>query len=109
MVANQTAKDFWARMVSVLKQTPLELQTVHLNGTDGLWLLASVENSAIRINDAVNHQPSVNTSKRLYETEFIKLFPRYDEWKNGKIQRNKLQAESHKTSYIFALIEYFKE
>jgi hypothetical protein len=111
MNTNQNAHDFWTRMVSVLERTPLEIQTVRLNGTDGLWFLASVRNNSIKINRAVNHQPSVDITAEwsLSEAEFIEIFPYYDGWKKGEIPRNEIRDLSNKTSYIFALIEYFTE
>ncbi|GHV49667.1 hypothetical protein AGMMS49579_02330 [Spirochaetia bacterium] len=98
----------WNCITSSLTQQPIEIETVHLDGSNGVWFLASFRQNGILIDQAVVHQPSNVNHLRISEVEFKKRFPDYFSWRNGTCPRNKIRdTGQHSSSYIFAIIEYF--
>jgi hypothetical protein len=98
----------WNCITSSLTQQPVEIETVRLDGRNGVWFLASFEQNEILIDKATVHQPSgVNQQRRISEIEFRTIFPYYFQWKNGTCPRNVIRDMDENTSYIFAIIDYF--
>ncbi|GHT62668.1 hypothetical protein FACS1894109_21570 [Spirochaetia bacterium] len=99
----------WNCITSSLTQQPVEIETVRLDGNNGVWFLASFRLNEILIDNAVHNQPTnIHQQRRISKTEFKTIFPYYFQWKSGTCPRNVIRDMPDKnTSYIFAIIEYF--
>ncbi len=103
--------DLWEKAILKFELGTMEIKTKRLNSTEGLWFSIISENDVLIISAAKINEPSskLKNSIRLEKDDFKKIYPYYVQWKNGDILRKSVRKISRKTSYIFALMNYFEE
>ena len=101
---NSYIHNLWQSIVLKLN-SKTEIQTVRLDGNEGVWF------SAYSINGYVEIKPFSNPKnpRKIVEKEFTKVYPCYQLWKAGKILRKSMRKISLNTSYILALINHFEK
>jgi len=101
--------DLWKRIVFELSKTK-EISTVRRGKTEGIWFSANSINDNVIITESKIRKPSskLNGTRKIDGKEFLKIYPYYQLWKEGKVSRTIMQRLSLNTSYILALINYFE-
>ncbi|MDR2590443.1 MAG: hypothetical protein LBC71_05605 [Oscillospiraceae bacterium] len=107
---NNDASVFWMNIISILTNTPRNIQTIDKNGNSdgGKWFLASVDRYQIKIDES-QKQPSskLANSRLIQKEEFIMIYSNYFKWRTGVISREIAKGDSLNSSYIFAIINAF--
>jgi len=98
----------WKHIVSELYSKPIEMQTMGR----GRWFSVYSKDDNIYIDNSQTNKRSVelNSTRKINETEFSKVYPYYPLWRKGKKGlRRFMQKLSLNTSYILALINHFEK
>jgi len=110
-MTNDYIHNLWKHIVSELSKAK-DIQTVRRKTAGGIWFSAHSESgSVVIINEAKIKKPSakLNCLRAIDEREFSEVYPHYQPWKKGKIQRQSMRDLSQNTSYILALINRFEK
>lgn len=106
-----SADKVWGDMISSLNVAPAEVPTIPSNNREPLWFNAFIENGALFVENAINHNPPTHMSKRrkISKKDFDTVYSYYHRWANGeRYLRQEVRTLSRNTAYIFALISRFE-
>ena len=102
--------NLWKRIVSELSKAK-DIPTLRLKTTKAIYFSAHSESGRVVISKSKIKQPSSTLKKpiKISEEKFSEIYPYYQPWKKGEIQRQSMQDLPRITSYILALINNFEK
>ena len=108
---NEYICELWKKLVLKCESKSVEIKTIRLNSTKGLWFKINIINDNVIVTNSEINKPSVKlvNQRIISKSNIIKLFPYYQKWKKGEIYRETIRNISINTSYVFGLLNYIEK
>ncbi|NMB01805.1 MAG: hypothetical protein GX971_09910 [Firmicutes bacterium] len=106
------SEKIWDKIITILKEAPIEVETVPSNKKVPLWFNADIEDGVLYVYNSIYHRPSTRMSqkRKISKSDFDTVYAYYHRWANGERHlRQVVSRLSMNTAYIFGLISRFEK